>query len=195
MPNWSEAEIQYLKENGPILGSEGLSNSMRFSKDACAAMMRKHGVKLDKDAHREHMRKTYGASRFYAPSEIEILKSMYETEPMAKIMAALPGRSAESINQRAMRLGLKRSPEAESAESSQSATKAWARRKAENSSVTGHSPWTESEIEILRANYGTVPVKEMPAKLPGRTSAAIAIMAGKLGLTRKKRARKDLNEE
>ena len=195
MPNWTEAEIQYLKENGPVLGSEGLSNSMRFSKDACAAMMRKHGVKLDKNAHREYMKKTYGASRFYAPSEIEILRSMYETEPMSKIMAALPGRSAVSINQRAMRLGLKRSPEAESAESSRSATKAWARRKSESSSATGHSPWTESEIEILRASYGTVPVKEMPEKLLGRTSAAIATMANKLGLTRKKRNCKTLSEE
>lgn len=45
-----------------------------------------------------------------------------------------------------------------------------------------NKPWTSEEDDLLRRVYGTVPVKDLPSVVPGRTRAACSGRAQKLGI-------------
>lgn len=45
-----------------------------------------------------------------------------------------------------------------------------------------HKPWTETENEIVREYYGTIPIQDLATMLPGRTARVIKLHAKSLGL-------------
>lgn len=52
----------------------------------------------------------------WSPQEIEILAGLYESAPMAQVVAALPGRTANSCQAMGRKIGLRRSRKARAAE-------------------------------------------------------------------------------
>lgn len=94
----------------------------------------------------------------WGDEELRYLEAHHGSIPIVGIAASL-GRSAKGVADMVRKMGQAKRPE------------------------TVNVPWTERELEILRAHYGSGAwITRVQALLPGRTKGAIGIQAHKMGV-------------
>lgn len=110
----------------------------------------------------------------WSREEIDSLKKLYPTTSTKK-MAEILGRSSNSVEWKALYLGLKKDKEYRIEV---------LRRAALLATSARYKLWTEEELTLLKKLYWKTSQKELLKTLPGRTWSSILQKAAKLGLKR-----------
>lgn len=104
--------------------------------------------------------------KFWTEGELSIMCSIYETEAPEKLLEQLPDRKWQNICSKGRHLGLHRQ---------------------DARFLKGQTPynaWPQDEATLLKSAFSTLPLSELYALFPAKTSKAIKLKAYKLGLHR-----------